>query len=101
MATIDRTRLAELTRRELARFAAAHPRSHELSQRAKESLIGGRHRAARQLNLRAGRAGGRQTPAAAAASGQTSSGPSAATGSARPPWLSGTAGVGGGAAVVG
>jgi glutamate-1-semialdehyde 2,1-aminomutase len=38
---IDRRRLAGLTGRELDRFAAAHPRSHELSQRAQRSLIGG------------------------------------------------------------
>jgi glutamate-1-semialdehyde 2,1-aminomutase len=38
---IDRARLAELTQRELDRFAAAHPRSRELSQRAQASLVGG------------------------------------------------------------
>lgn len=38
---IDRARLAELTRRELDRFAATHPRSRELSERARHSLVGG------------------------------------------------------------
>ena len=38
---IERTRLASLTRRELDRFATAHPRSRELSQQAQRSLIGG------------------------------------------------------------
>ena len=38
---IDRARLAELTRRELDRFAATHPRSRELSERARRSLVGG------------------------------------------------------------
>jgi glutamate-1-semialdehyde 2,1-aminomutase len=38
---IDRTRLASLTRRELDRFATAHPRSRELSRQAQRSLIGG------------------------------------------------------------
>ncbi len=64
--------------------AATHPRSHELSRRARESPIGGA----------GGRPGGRR------GGGQMSSAPSAATGLARPPWVSGTAGVGAGAAVV-
>ena len=38
---IDRTRLAELTQREIERFTAAHPLSRELSQRAQRSLVGG------------------------------------------------------------
>jgi glutamate-1-semialdehyde 2,1-aminomutase len=38
---IDRTRLAGLTRRELDRFAATHPRSLELSRQAQRSLVGG------------------------------------------------------------
>jgi glutamate-1-semialdehyde 2,1-aminomutase len=38
---IDRDRLEELTRRELERFAGAHPRSRELSLRAQRSLVGG------------------------------------------------------------
>ena len=39
--TIDRTRLAELQAREEARFVQAHPRSRELGDRAKRSLVGG------------------------------------------------------------
>jgi glutamate-1-semialdehyde 2,1-aminomutase len=37
----DRGRLATLTSRELERFAAAHPRSRELHEQARRSLIGG------------------------------------------------------------
>ena len=40
-AAIDRARLGELTGAELERFAAAHPRSLELFQRAQGSLLGG------------------------------------------------------------
>jgi glutamate-1-semialdehyde 2,1-aminomutase len=39
--TVDRGRLEELTRRELERFAAAHPASRRLSEQARQSLIGG------------------------------------------------------------
>ncbi|HXI45605.1 MAG TPA: aspartate aminotransferase family protein [Candidatus Acidoferrales bacterium] len=39
--TLDRQRLEALNQRELARFAAAHPRSHELHERARSSLVGG------------------------------------------------------------
>jgi glutamate-1-semialdehyde 2,1-aminomutase len=39
--TLDRGRLASLEARELARFAAAHPRSHSLYERARGSLVGG------------------------------------------------------------
>ena len=39
--TVDRGRLEELTRRELERFAAAHPASWRLSEKARQSLIGG------------------------------------------------------------
>ncbi|HEY7431265.1 MAG TPA: transaminase [Streptosporangiaceae bacterium] len=38
---IDRDRLAKLTRRELDRFAAAHPLSREFFTRAERSLLGG------------------------------------------------------------
>ncbi len=38
---IDRTRLQAALATELARFAETHPRSHELFERAKESLLGG------------------------------------------------------------
>jgi glutamate-1-semialdehyde aminotransferase len=38
---IDRARLASLTRRELDRFAAAHPLSREYFARAQHSLLGG------------------------------------------------------------
>ena len=39
--TVDRGRLGELIQRELDRFAAAHPVSWELSEKARQSLIGG------------------------------------------------------------
>ena len=39
--TVDRTRLAELMQRELARFEAEHPRSRELFERGKANLLGG------------------------------------------------------------
>jgi glutamate-1-semialdehyde aminotransferase len=39
--TLARDRLATLTARELDRFARAHPRSRELHERARRSLIGG------------------------------------------------------------
>jgi glutamate-1-semialdehyde 2,1-aminomutase len=38
---VDRARLAELLRRELADFVERHPRSAELYERARESLFGG------------------------------------------------------------
>jgi len=38
---IDRARIAELTERERGRFAASHPRSRELHQRAEVSLLSG------------------------------------------------------------
>ena len=38
---LDRERLADLEARELERFAHAHPRSRALSERARESLVGG------------------------------------------------------------
>ena len=38
---VDRGRLEELTRRELDRFAAAHPVSRKLFEQAQRSLIGG------------------------------------------------------------
>jgi glutamate-1-semialdehyde 2,1-aminomutase len=38
---VDRERLASLTARELERFAAAHPRSRRLYERARDSLISG------------------------------------------------------------
>jgi glutamate-1-semialdehyde 2,1-aminomutase len=41
MTTIDRDRLAALLERELTHFAGAHPRSRELFERARCSLIGG------------------------------------------------------------
>ena len=41
MTEIDRTRLAALLQRELEHFAGAHPRSRELYDRARDSLIGG------------------------------------------------------------
>ncbi len=41
MAQIDRDRLAELTAREHERFVEANPRSKELYERARKSLIGG------------------------------------------------------------
>ena len=40
-ATLDRERLADLESRELARFAAAHPRSRSLHDRARSALVGG------------------------------------------------------------
>ena len=39
--TVDRTRLAELMARELARFDAEHPRSHDLFERSKANLLAG------------------------------------------------------------
>jgi glutamate-1-semialdehyde 2,1-aminomutase len=39
--TVDRARLGELTQRELDRFAATHPVSLALSEKARHSLIGG------------------------------------------------------------
>ncbi len=39
--TVDRNRLAALLRSEEERFAAEHPRSRELSERARGSLLGG------------------------------------------------------------
>ena len=39
--TVDRTRLRDLTDRELARFEQDHPRSHELFERGKENLLAG------------------------------------------------------------
>jgi glutamate-1-semialdehyde 2,1-aminomutase len=39
--TVDRTRLAELMGRELARFEAAHPKSRELYERGKANLLAG------------------------------------------------------------
>ncbi len=39
--TVDRTRLGELMERELARFEQAHPRSRDLFERAKASLLAG------------------------------------------------------------
>ena len=41
MTAIDRDRLAALLQRELDRFAGVHPRSRELYERARDSLIGG------------------------------------------------------------
>jgi glutamate-1-semialdehyde 2,1-aminomutase len=41
MTTIDSARVAELSARERERFAAAHPRSRELHQRAQGSLLSG------------------------------------------------------------
>ena len=38
---VDRTRLRDLTARELARFDQDHPRSRELSERAKANLLAG------------------------------------------------------------
>jgi glutamate-1-semialdehyde 2,1-aminomutase len=38
---VDRTRLRDLTARELARFEQDHPRSRELSERAKANLLAG------------------------------------------------------------
>lgn len=40
-ASVDRSRLQELTTRELEAFAAARPRSRELAERARRSLLGG------------------------------------------------------------
>ena len=37
--SVDRTRLRDLTARELARFEQDHPRSRELSERAKANLL--------------------------------------------------------------
>ena len=39
--TVDRTRLAELTERELVRFETEHPRSRALFERSKANLLGG------------------------------------------------------------
>ena len=39
--TVDRARLASLLAGEAARFAAEHPRSLALAQRAEASLLGG------------------------------------------------------------
>lgn len=41
MRTLDRSRLADLTASELARFVAAHPRSREVFERARGSLLAG------------------------------------------------------------
>lgn len=41
MAEVDRGRLAEQTKQELDRFIEAHPRSEELYERARNSLVGG------------------------------------------------------------
>ena len=41
MAVLERDRLARLMAREERRFAAEHPRSHELHERARRSLVGG------------------------------------------------------------
>ncbi len=41
MTEIDRNRLAELTEAELARFIEANPKSKELYERARKSLVGG------------------------------------------------------------
>ena len=38
---IDRGRLADLTQRELQRFADSHPQSRKLWEKAQESLVGG------------------------------------------------------------
>ncbi len=40
-ATVDRQRLAELTEKELGRFIAANPKSKELFDRTRHSLVGG------------------------------------------------------------
>src|SRR5919112_3089925 len=40
-ATLDRARLSQLLRTEIEAFAAAHPRSAELHERARASLLGG------------------------------------------------------------
>jgi len=41
MKAIDRSRLASLMHHELQRFGAEHPRSRELFERARRSLLGG------------------------------------------------------------